>query len=59
MDDLMKLDGKELTPEQWHDLRHNKETKTISMLGQESENDKSKVKHSVIFYDKSQIFVFV
>jgi len=54
--EIKKLNGKEVTSDQMYAIRHNADTKKVSMLG--STNDNGKTKHSVIFNDKTDITVF-
>ena len=55
--DIKKLDGKTVSPLQWHAIRTSKDIKKISMLGKTG--SKGSTKHGVIFKDTTSIDIFV
>ena len=55
--DIKKLDGKTVSPLQWHAIRTSKDIKKISMLGKTG--SKGSTKHGVIFKDTTSVDIFV
>jgi hypothetical protein len=54
---ITSFDNKEVTPQQWHTIRHYDQTKKCSMLG--AFNGNNKIKYNVIFKDKTDMTVYV